>query len=107
MRGKGHAARAIRRGEKMSALSFILLHSDKTPTINEWTRYQPFAVEELKQLRAELATLREAVNEAREMIEIAVESWGSRDDNYYRPDHDNAIDDMRAWIAAHPAEVKA
>jgi hypothetical protein len=45
--------------------------------------------------------------QARELIAQACETWPNRDDDYYRPDHEDAMENLKIWLAAHPAEQSA
>jgi hypothetical protein len=92
----------LRRGEKMSAFSKYNEAIKSEYSIPEFEVASPFFklafdVEvETGQLRADNAALREAVNEARIVIDDAVKH------------HGGGTLLLRAWLAAHPAdEVKA
>jgi hypothetical protein len=54
----------------VSALSFILLHADKTPTIYEWTHYHPFAVAELKELKSRAEDAESRIKTLQEMYHV-------------------------------------
>jgi hypothetical protein len=93
----------LRRGEKMSAFSKYNEAIKSEYSIPEFEVASPFFklafdVEvETGQLRADNSALREAVEQAREFVDFCARKA------YYIPDRDGAI----AWLAAHPAEVKA
>lgn len=92
--------------------------------IEESTDYYNYRARNARTARAELAQLRAAADErddlrarvteleaqlqsARDIASYACETWPARYEAYYRPDHEDAIDDLRSWLADCEAQHAA